>query len=79
MWVQRGGHVPSPCPKFAGDAAELTKQLHASNAVSWLREVKDLSKKAVIFGGSDVELGVIYIFPSWGAKENQNPPNHRVQ
>ena len=28
--------------KFPGDAAELAKQLHASNAVSWLREVKDL-------------------------------------
>ena len=31
------------------------------------------------YWGSDLELGVIYFPTSWGTKEPQNLPNHRVE
>ena len=34
-------------------------------------------KKGCDIGGAK-ELGVIYFPTNWGAKEPQNPPNHRV-
>ena len=42
---------------------------------------KHLNTKIDLLGcdiGGAKELGVIYFPTNWGAKEPQNPPNHRV-